>query len=68
MIRKHVTSTNISSVGYVDDILEVEFNNGSVYRYFGVPERHYTQMANFAHPGTYFARNVKNAYRYVRVK
>ena len=31
MQRKYVASTNVRSVGWQAGILEVEFNNGSIY-------------------------------------
>lgn len=37
MKRIPVSSTNVASVGYENQVLEVEFLNGSVYQYFYVP-------------------------------
>ena len=67
MIRKRVVSTNVTSVGYFAGVLEVEFHNGAVYHYYGVPESYYTQMTNYPHPGTFLSRNVKGRYYYERV-
>ena len=67
MIRKSVNSTNIRSIGYYGTTLEVEFHNGGIYQYFGVPEHHYGYMISHAHPGTYLAAHVKNVYRYSKV-
>lgn len=33
MNRQPVTSSRVISIGWKDNILEVEFNNGSVYQY-----------------------------------
>lgn len=41
MIRKPVSSSRISSVGWSNNTLEVEFKNGVVYQYHGVSEREY---------------------------
>lgn len=68
MIRKQVVSTNVASVGYSTGVLEVEFHNGSVYQYYGVPELYYAQMANYPHPGTFLSRKVKGRYLYKRIK
>lgn len=40
MERKTVNSSNINSVGYdgARKVLEVEFKNGGVYQYDGVPQ------------------------------
>ncbi len=67
MIRYPVISTNVTSVGYNNGTLEVEFHNGSVYQYFHVPEYHFVNMVDFSHPGTYLARHIKNVYAYRRV-
>jgi len=37
--RIPVSSTNVASVGYENQVLVVEFLNGSVYQYFYVPIR-----------------------------
>ena len=49
MIRKPVSSSRISSVGYENETLEVEFKNGVVYQYYGVSELEYI---NFIHSGS----------------
>lgn len=38
MNRRPFTSSNVKSIGYHDGVLEVEFGNGAVYRYHGVPK------------------------------
>lgn len=70
MIRTPVVSSNVVSVGYepATSTLEVEFHGGRVYRYLGVPERHYRALISGAGSvGGYLNRNVKNRYPYVRV-
>ena len=44
MERISVSSSNIASVGWEDGILEVEFTNGGVYQYQGVPEDIYAGL------------------------
>src|ERR1700760_2274335 len=39
-----VESSCIDSVGYDNEVLEVRFNNGGVYRYFEVPAKLYRQF------------------------
>lgn len=67
MLRTNVVSTNIASVGYEDNILEVEFLNGHIYQYVGVPEYVYIRLATFPHPGSYFAQNVKPFYKGIQI-
>lgn len=35
--RTPIASSTLKSAGYADGVLEVEFHNGSVYRYLDVP-------------------------------
>ena len=64
MERTSVTSSNINSIGYDADsqTLEIEFNNGAVYEYSGVPEGEHTGLMNAVSKGTYFNANIKNRY------
>ena len=41
MYRQPVTSSRMSSVGYENNVLEVEFKNGSIYQYYNVSEQEY---------------------------
>ncbi len=70
MERTYVTSSNIASIGYDADqmILEVEFNYGSVYQYFDVPESVYEGLMAADSHGKYFDAYVKKAgYRYEKL-
>lgn len=55
----------IRSAGYDADTqtLEVEFNNGRVYAYGGVPQAEYDGMMNAPSAGKYFVANIKHIYR-----
>ena len=69
MNRTSVSSSNLRSVGYDSstETLEVEFHNGGIYQYFGVPSNiHDTLMSANSH-GEYFAANVKNNYRWQKI-
>lgn len=46
MFRQTVSSSRISSVGWSDNTLEVEFKNGIVYQYHGVSENEYHSFMN----------------------
>lgn len=70
MERIPVQSSNLASVGYdpATATLEVEFLNGSVYQYFGVPESVYEGLLNAPSKGSYLDQHVKKAgYSYNRI-
>ena len=71
MQRTHVSSSNIASIGYdaTTHVLEVEFNDGSVYQYSGVPKSVYRELMSAGSHGSYFDSYVKKSgysYRQVR--
>ncbi|OIJ63172.1 KTSC domain-containing protein [Streptomyces mangrovisoli] len=68
MERTAVRSSHVRSVGYAGGILEVEFHNGSVYQYRGVPVHVYTRLVSAPSKGTYLDRAVKGIYAYSRVR
>lgn len=70
MKRTSVRSSNVASVGYDPDsaTLEIEFNDGSVYQYFQVPECHFRGLTDAGSVGKYFHRHIKGAYRYEQVR
>lgn len=63
MYRQSVNSSNLSSVGYENSTLEVEFNNGTVYQYFNVPNFIYSALMSAYSHGEYFAQNIKSNYQ-----
>jgi len=69
MERTPVSSSNVSSIGYDADsqTLEVEFNNGAVYQYSGVPEHEYHGIMNSDSKGKYLHSNVKNRYSFSKL-
>ncbi len=65
-----MSSSNLASVGYDpgSHILEVEFLNGSVYQYLGVPDYIYSGLMHASSHGSYLDANVKKAgYAYRRI-
>ena len=68
MIRTPVASSNLCAVGYdfTSRTLEIEFNDGSVYRYSGVPENVYRALMSAGSHGRYFAAFIKDCYPYRR--
>lgn len=69
MDRTPVSSSNISAIGYDSDseILEVEFTNGAVYSYSGVPLGEYDGFMNADSKGKYLHANIKGRYPYVKL-
>ena len=69
MERTPVSSSNISAIGYDADnlVLEVEFTNGAVYSYSGVPLGEYEGFMNADSKGKYLHANIKNRYSFIRV-
>lgn len=67
--RINVSSSNIKSIGYDSDnmILEVEFNNLTIYQFFNVPNSVYNNLMNAQSHGKYFASNIKNNYKYIKI-
>ena len=71
MERKHVSSSNLKSVGYdsSSQILEIEFLHGGIYQYFDVPESEYHGLMSASSKGQYFDRNIKKGgYSYQQIK
>ena len=71
MERTTVESSLIKSIGYHGDnsVLEVEFHNGAVYLYDGVPQGVYSEIVSSDSVGKAFNRLVKSegSYPYKRV-
>jgi hypothetical protein len=71
MNRTPVISSNLASVGYDSrqQILEIEFNSGSIYQYFNVPVHIYNGLMSADSHGRYFDANIKKAgYGYRRIR
>lgn len=69
MNRTPVASSQVSSIGYdpKSETLEVEFNQGAVYQYSGVPERVFAELMASPSKGQFLNRNVKDLYPFERV-
>jgi len=64
MNRIPVSSSDLASVGYDPDtqILEIEFNTGSIYQYSNVPQIVHEGLMSAPSCGQYFHREVKDSY------
>lgn len=70
MDRDPVNSRAFRSLGYDRDleILEVEFNNGRVYRYYSVPEFLFQGFRIAPSKGEYFNKRINGRFRDEEVK
>jgi len=70
MKRTKVKSSNIASIGYEIEskILEIEFNKGTLYEYYNVPEEEYKNIMNANSYGKYYIAKIKDNYSYNRIK
>ena len=62
-----VESTLVEQVGYdpATQTLTVKLvTDGSVYEYFGVPQEVYDQFMAAESKGNFFAKNIKNVYKF----
>ncbi len=66
MVRNPVSSSRISSVGWENNVLEVEFKDGAVYRYFDVTNEEYISFINSSSLGSALSR-LDKIHRYSRV-
>lgn len=67
MNREFVQSSNLRSVGYEDDTLEIAFRNGGIYQYFGVPEHIFHGLMRAPSKGRYHHAHIKGRFTYKRL-
>lgn len=69
MEREPISSSTIASLGYdaAGEILEVEFVNGHVYQYSGVPSGEHDALRSAPSIGSYFNANIRPNYPYIRL-
>lgn len=69
MDRTAVSSSNIKSVGFdpSNNIVEIEFSDGSIYQYFDVPEATYQSLVGAPSVGKYFHQEIRGTYRFARL-
>lgn len=70
MKRKPLTSSLLNSVAYDAShaLLEVEFRDGSVYRYENVPPDVHEDLLRAESHGKFFIRYIRNEYPYERIE
>jgi KTSC domain len=60
--REPVSSAALSSVGWDDGTLEIEFTSGEVYRYRDVPALVFRQLLRAESKGTFFQERIRDRY------
>jgi hypothetical protein len=68
MNRRPVTSSNVASIGWDQDVLEVEFKSGHLYEYHDVPESVYQACLGADSIGRFVRDEVSGKYQSTRVK
>jgi hypothetical protein len=68
MQRQPVNSSNLASVGYDpgNETLEIEFRNGTIYRYLNVPTFEHDRLMSATSHGVYFNANIRDVYSFER--
>lgn len=68
--RQPVQSSGIAAIGYSKrrHILEIEFNNGAVYRYVEVPPSVHHLLMSAGSKARFYDENVRGKYRSVHVR
>lgn len=69
MVRVSVTSSELRSVGYSEDeqILEVEFQSGGIYQYFGVAAELHKRLISAPSVGRFFNEWIREKHFYQRI-
>lgn len=68
--REPLASTALATAGYSKrlHIMEVEFCNGAIYRYFGVPAAVYRDFQSAESKTRYYDWHIKGQYRSLRLR
>lgn len=63
------SSSNIASSAYDDErrVLRIEFTSGGAYEYLNCPRETFEALEASPSPGSFFNRNIKNAYQTVKL-
>ena len=62
-----VNSSKITDFEYKSQTLKVNFADGSVYEYFGIPKNTYTKLINSDAPDRFARRHIYHSYLYRKV-
>ena len=67
MNREAVRSTNIRSIGWEKNILEIEFLSGEIYQCIGVPHEIWEGFQSAESKGKFFYGVIRGQYRVERL-
>ena len=69
MEMQYVESSNLRAIGYDPDvaILAIEFNDGSAYEYYDVPQYEFDGLASAESKGKYAYANIYKRYRQQKI-
>jgi hypothetical protein len=62
MERTKVFSNMIESIGYENEILEIEYRSGAIYQYSSVPKEIFEGIMSSDSKGKYFHQNIFRKY------
>jgi hypothetical protein len=62
-----ITKSNILDFEYKQQVLNIQFFDGSAYEYFDVPRAIYIKLVNADSPGRFARRHICNSYPYRNV-
>lgn len=70
MQMKRLRSRAVAAVGYDAALrtLRIRFHNGGIYDYLDVPPNVFAKLTAAAHPWTQWGAQIKQTYRYHRLK
>ncbi|MFX0181476.1 MAG: KTSC domain-containing protein [Candidatus Hodarchaeota archaeon] len=70
MDKQPVKSSKISMIGYdpKSKTLEIEFRSGRIYQFLNVPKSEHKSLMSASSHKSYFDKNIKNHYRWVKIK
>ena len=68
--RQQVQSTAIAAVGYSKrrHILEIEFVNGAIYRYFDMPRAVHRELMSSESKARFYDSNIRRRYRSIPIR
>ncbi len=67
--RKPVQSSTIKSIGHdpTTNTLHVEFHNGGIYHYHGVPASAHVGLMDAKSIGAHFMKHIRDHYKHTKV-
>jgi DnaJ-class molecular chaperone len=65
--KEVVAANKITDFQYKGQTLRVNFSDGSIYEYFGIPKNTYTKLVNSDAPDRFARRHIYHSYLYRKV-